>query len=383
MKRKTILAAMAAAAMAVSAQATAAATREEPFHWQGKVSAGDAVEIKGVNGGIVATRSCRQRGRGHGDQEGPQERPAEVKVEVVEHDGGVTICAVYPSSGAPNECKPGQGGRMNVRDNDVNVEFKVTVPAGVRFVGRTVNGGIEASGITADAEAHTVNGGVELEATGTAHAETVNGGINARLGRTDWTGALNLKTVNGGIEMTMPDGLSADLKASTVNGEIQTDFPLTVTGRISRRKLEGTIGSGGRLLELLHGERRHRAAQEPVGPDVASRGVNEVLHDVHPIEWGRGTARRPRRTRHARLRRRADPAAPLSRHPRRPVVFSYGGDLWTVRPRAASARRLTAHPASRSSRSSRPTASGSPSPASTTVTSRSTSSRPRAASPAS
>ena len=168
----------------------------------------------------------------------------------MEHAGGVTICAVYPSSGAPNECKPGEGGRMSVRDNDVNVEFRVTVPAGVRFVGRTVNGGIEASGITADAEAHTVNGGVELDATGTARAETVNGGITARLGRTDWTGALTLKTVNGGIEMTMPEGLSADVKASTVNGDIQTDFPLTVTGRISRRKLEGTIGSGGRLLEL-------------------------------------------------------------------------------------------------------------------------------------
>jgi hypothetical protein len=203
-----------------------------------------------VNGAIVAT------GTGAGEVEvtavkkGRKSDPAEVKVEVVEHAGGVTICAVYPSSGAPNECKPGGGGRMGVRDNDVNVEFKVTVPSGVRFVGRTVNGGIAASGITADAEAHTVNGGVVLEATGTAWAESVNGGITAHLGRTDWKGALKLKTVNGGIEMTMPEGLSADVKASTVNGDIQTDFPLTVTGRISRRKLEGTIGSGGRILEL-------------------------------------------------------------------------------------------------------------------------------------
>lgn len=250
MKRTTILAGMLAAALAVPALAMASEARQEQFHWTGKVAAGAAVEIKGVNGGIVAT------GAPGGDVEvtavkrGRKSDPAEVKVEVVEHAGGVTICAVYPSTGAPNDCQPGSGGRMNVRDNDVNVEFKVTVPAGVRFVGRTVNGGIEASGIAADAEAHTVNGGVELEATGTAWAETVNGGITARLGRTDWTGALNLKTVNGGIEMTMPEGLSADVKASTVNGEIQTDFPLTVTGRISRRKLEGTIGSGGRLLEL-------------------------------------------------------------------------------------------------------------------------------------
>jgi DUF4097 and DUF4098 domain-containing protein YvlB len=246
MKRMTILAVLAAVAL-VAGPAPAA---QEEFHWTGKVAAGAAVEIKGVNGGIVAT------GTSGGDVEvtavkkGRKSDPAQVKIEVIEHSGGVTICAVYPSEGAPNECQPGEGGRMNTRDNDVNVEFQVKVPAGVRFVGRTVNGGIEASGIGADAEAHTVNGGVRLEATGTAQAETVNGGITARLGRADWTGTLRLKTVNGGIDVSVPEGLNADVKASTVNGDIQTDFPLTVTGRISRRKIEGKIGSGGRLLEM-------------------------------------------------------------------------------------------------------------------------------------
>jgi hypothetical protein len=245
MKRMTILAA--AAALAIS---TLAAAAQEEFHWAGKVAAGAAVEIKGINGGIVAT------GTPGGDvdvtaiKKGRKSDPAQVEIEVVEHAGGVTICAVYPSDGAPNECRPGEGGRMKLRDNDVSVEFKVKVPAGVRFVGRTVNGGIKAGGIAADAEAHTVNGGVDLDAAGTARAETVNGGITARLGRADWTGALKLKTVNGGIDVVMPEGLSADVKASTVNGDIQTDFPLTVKGRISRRKIEGTIGGGGRLLEV-------------------------------------------------------------------------------------------------------------------------------------
>jgi hypothetical protein len=245
MKRTTILAAFVALAIP-----TLAAASQEDFHWSGKVAAGAAVEIKGVNGGIVATGAPGGNVEVTATKKGRKSDPAQVKIDVVEHAGGVTICAVYPSDGAPNECQPGQGGRMKVRDNDVNVEFKVKVPAGVRFVGRTVNGGIQASGIAADAEAHTVNGGVELDAAGTAQAETVNGGITAHLGRADWTGALKLKTVNGGIDVVMPEGLSADVKASTVNGDIQTDFPLTVTGRISRRKIEGTIGSGGRLLEM-------------------------------------------------------------------------------------------------------------------------------------
>jgi hypothetical protein len=246
MKRTTILAAVAA----VAVLAGRAGAAQGDFHWTGRVAAGAAVEIKGVNGAIVATGAPGGEVEVTALKKGRKSDPAQVKIDVVEHAGGVTICAVYPSTGTPNECKPGEGGRMNSRDNDVNVEFRVTVPAGVRFVGRTVNGRIAASGIAADAEAHTVNGGVELDATGTARAETVNGGITARLGRTDWSGTLALKTVNGGIHVVMPEGLSADVKASTVNGGIETDFPLTVTGRISHRKIEGTIGSGGRLLEM-------------------------------------------------------------------------------------------------------------------------------------
>ena len=224
----------------------------QDFEWKGSLKPGQTLEIKGINGGIHAKGGAGAAALVTAVKKARRSDPASVQIKPVEHAGGVTICAVYPTPpGSPaNECAPGEGGRMNSKDNDVQVEFTVQVPEGVRFVGRTVNGGIEASGITADAEARTVNGGVVLDATGTARAETVNGGITARLGRTDWSGALKLKTVNGGIEMTMPEGLSADVKASTVNGDIQTDFPLTVTGKISRRKLEGTIGSGGRLLEL-------------------------------------------------------------------------------------------------------------------------------------
>ena len=170
-------------------------------------------------------------------KKGRKSDPTAVKIEVVEHADGVTICAVYPSDGAANVCAPGKGGRMQVRDNDVNVEFRVKVPAGVRFVGRTVNGGIEASGIKADAEAATVNGGVELDSTGTARAETVNGGITARLGRADWVGTLKLETVNGGIDVWLPESLNTEVHASTVNGDISTDFPLTVTGKVKRSEL--------------------------------------------------------------------------------------------------------------------------------------------------
>lgn len=241
---------VAGAAFLAAALALPAAAAQEDFHWQGKVGAGKAVEVKGVNGGITATGSSGGEVEVVAIKKGRHSDPTQVKIDVVEHAGGVTICAVYPTDGAPNQCVPGKGGRMKAKDNDVNVEFQVKVPAGVAFVGRTVNGGIEASGITADAEAETVNGGVTIEAAGTSRATTVNGGITARCGRADWTGALAFKTVNGSIELALPAGASADIKAATVNGDIETAFPLTVTGKIGRRRIEGTIGAGGRLLEL-------------------------------------------------------------------------------------------------------------------------------------
>jgi hypothetical protein len=178
--------------------------------------------------------------------------PASVEIKVIEHAGGVTLCALYPSSSSskPNECAAGEGGRMNTRDNDVKVEFTVRVPAGVRFVGRTVNGRVEARDLPGDAEAITVNGGVEVTAAGNVRAETVNGSINARAGKSDWKGTADFETVNGSITVELPGDTDADVDAETVNGRIETDFALSGEQRRTRRRLSGTIGSGGRKLEL-------------------------------------------------------------------------------------------------------------------------------------
>ena len=139
---------------------------------------------------------------------------------------------------------------MKVKKNDVSVRFEVEVPAGVHFIGRTVNGGISASGIRARAEAHTVNGGIKVEAAGLTTAETVNGGIKATVGETGWSDPVKLKTVNGGIHVSLPGDASANVEAATVNGDIETNFPLTVKGKFGRRRIQGSIGGGGPLLEL-------------------------------------------------------------------------------------------------------------------------------------
>jgi Putative adhesin len=255
MKRATSLMGLVAILLTTlvpAGKAEAANAQAGDFRWRGVVAAGRTVEIRGINGRVEATPAAGGEVEVSAAKHGRRSSPAEVRVEVIEHAGGVTICAVYPSRDAsnPNVCAPGGGGRMNVENNDVQVDFTVRVPAGVRFHGLTVNGDVEARGLGADVEAKTVNGNINVSTGGLVSAKTVNGSITAALGRADWTGSLEFATVNGGIELSLPASLSTEIEVGTLNGEIQSDFPLTVTGRFSRRRLTGTIGGGGRELSL-------------------------------------------------------------------------------------------------------------------------------------
>lgn len=238
-------------ALITVAAALAAAAQTQPFEWKGTIAPGQTIEIKGVNGWIHADPSAGPEAQVTATKTGKKQNPADVRVEVVPHPGGITICAVYPPpDGQPNECKPGKGGHMNVNHNDVHVDFTVHVPAGVRFVGRTVNGDVEAKSLSAFAEAHTVNGTIKLSTADEAQADTVNGSIEASLGASSGSGALKFSSVNGAIRVDLPPALNAQVHASTVNGMVTTDFPLLVHGKISRRSVEAIAGSGGRELKL-------------------------------------------------------------------------------------------------------------------------------------
>src|SRR5919197_6070321 len=151
--RTCTIAALAGVAAATLLPLGRAAAQTE-FHWKGRVAPGKAIEIKGVNGDVRAVA-------GSGETEvtavkhAHRSDPDDVKIEVVEHEDGVTICAVYPSDERrENRCEAGEGGHMSVHDNDVKVDFTVRVPQGVKFIGKTVNGEVEAGGLASDVDAN-------------------------------------------------------------------------------------------------------------------------------------------------------------------------------------------------------------------------------------
>ena len=217
----------------------------ETFEWQGRVAPGQQVEIKGVNGPVSARAADGDQVVVTAERSGFRSDPDEVRIEVVEHEGGVTICAVYPVDG--NACQPGDAGRLRSRNNDVKVEFDVAVPVGVGFIGRTVNGGVKVVDLEGDVEVRTTNGGVNISTDGHARAKTVNGSIRASLGSADWVGEAAFETVNGSVTLDLPETIDAEVEVRTSNGRITSELPMEVV-RSGRRRLDGRMGDGGRAL---------------------------------------------------------------------------------------------------------------------------------------
>lgn len=143
-------------------------------------------------------------------------------------------------------------GPDNLRRRGWSVTYEIFVPRASNVEIRAVNGGIDATDVDGTVHVGTTNGGIHLaRIAGDVSGATTNGGVHVELAGNTWKGRqLELSTTNGGVTVSMPEGYSAHVEAETVNGGIDSEFPLTVTGRIGRRDLDAKLGSGGPLIHI-------------------------------------------------------------------------------------------------------------------------------------
>lgn len=212
------------------------------FDWSGTIEAGDQLDVRGVNGSIVAT-SVAGRGatvtaqiRGNGGD------ASSVDIQVVTHGDGVTICAIYPDvpGEPPNRCEPG-GGEQNA-DSPVTVDFVVEVPADVRYTAVAVNGDLDATGLGRPATLVTVNGSVAVSTASLLSVATVNGSVDATLAAAELDGPWSLATVNGSVAARLRETVDATVTGTVVSGSVVSDFPITET---APGVWNATLGAGG------------------------------------------------------------------------------------------------------------------------------------------
>jgi hypothetical protein len=131
------------------------------------------------------------------------------------------------------------------------VNYIVKVPAGAEVSFRTVNGGIELTGLKGRINAETTNGGIKArDVSGSIDASTTNGGVEVDLAQLT-EGGVKLGCTNGGIELRLPSSSKATISARITNGGIDTDgLQIQTSGETSRRRLNGTLNGGGARVEL-------------------------------------------------------------------------------------------------------------------------------------
>lgn len=131
-----------------------------------------------------------------------------------------------------------------------SVSFVLSTPRHTDLQIDAQNGPVGITGVTGQIKASTTNGPLSLvDLGGNVHARTSNGPLSILLAGSSWNGdGLDAETRNGPVSVKLPDGYSAQLEASTVNGPFHLGIPVTIQGELPggrTRSIKTPIGSGG------------------------------------------------------------------------------------------------------------------------------------------
>ncbi|KPU63717.1 hypothetical protein EP1X_00480 [Thermococcus sp. EP1] len=137
------------------------------------------------------------------------------------------------------------------------VNFELLIPKEVEVEVASVNGSITVKNISKAGKIATVNGRIDVENVEARKISTVNGTIKALMTRI--SNDAGISTVNGSIEVYVPKNANVEVKASTVNGKINTDIP----GEISKTPIYGPKSFMGVL-----GEGRHKLKVSAVNGSI-------------------------------------------------------------------------------------------------------------------
>ena len=130
------------------------------------------------------------------------------------------------------------------------INYKVTMPKGasVSLVGS--NGDILVTNVGGTVSAEASNGRITATSLQNgAKVSTTNGTIELTFDRVGDAG-ITAETTNGTIDVSLPKTTNADLSARITNGAISNEGLDLKVSEQSRRRLDGTLGSGGPSIRL-------------------------------------------------------------------------------------------------------------------------------------
>jgi putative adhesin len=131
-----------------------------------------------------------------------------------------------------------------------NLSYEIWVPSQANLSLEAHNGSLKIDTVHGQIRFHTVNGSVHLaQLGGDVDGATTNGSVTITLTGNRWEGnGLRMETTNGSVRLNVPANYSAQIEASTVNGGMHVDFPITMSGNIGKT-LAFQLGGGGATIQ--------------------------------------------------------------------------------------------------------------------------------------
>lgn len=267
---KTILLTTAAVVIAATA-AGAQATTTADFRWEKTLPAGSRVRLHNLNGDVTVTVGTGDKVEIVGIKRGSAGARDDVTIEVVETSDGIVACSIFRNADMycdEDGMHSDRGRRRRGRDweDNASIHMQVRVPRSMIVSAGSVSGDVSATGLEGDVRVSSVSGNVratQLRAS-RVEATSVSGDVVVGIDALTGNGDLEFTSVSGNVTVTLPRGVGADLRMHSVSGELDSDFPLTLTGRTRRSNIEARIGSGGRRIEVstVSGDVRLRSAAQ-------------------------------------------------------------------------------------------------------------------------
>jgi DUF4097 and DUF4098 domain-containing protein YvlB len=144
-------------------------------------------------------------------------------------------------------------GPARMRHTSWSATYYLDVPRRSDLTLETVNGPISVERVSGSIELHAVNGPIELsDVAGDVRGRTANGPLGVELTGTRWDGrGLDVETSNGPIDLAIPEGYAARIETGTINGPFSIDFPFTIQGRFTGKRISQDIGGGGAPVRVV------------------------------------------------------------------------------------------------------------------------------------
>ena len=146
-----------------------------------------------------------------------------------------------------------RGGFLNFLKGAGSIDYTIKAPSDAILEDvELVNGNLKVAGITGYLSLGTVNGSITATGMiGNAWVETVNGNLDLSFDKMGDGQSVDLGSVNGAIVLRIPAKANAQVSAETLNGNISSEFGLTVEKeQWVGRSMEGLVGSGGARITL-------------------------------------------------------------------------------------------------------------------------------------